>query len=90
MKQLKVYGWTGYRTEAEASPNGMQQTREIVAATSVAQVMRISGKTRHYLTNYGGETGNTEELRVALAEPGIIFWTELTDSRRDVQQWRRS
>ena len=75
--KLKVYGWIGVRSACEPSANGSQQTREIVAAPSLAQVMRLTGLSRSYLTNYGCETGNEEELLVALGKPGTIFWQPL-------------
>lgn len=76
-KNLKVYGWTHYRSECPATPNGGRQTREIMAAKSVAEVMRVTGLSRNYLTTYGGETGNTDELTHALSTPGVVFWRPL-------------
>lgn len=79
--KLKVYGWLFHRAEAK---NNSQQTREICAATSMREVGRITGQKVSNLFNLC-ETGNDEELRVALAEPGIIFWREL-DSRGE---WKK-
>lgn len=77
--KLKVYGWTHYRVECRAAANGSRQTREVMAAKSVAEVMRATGLSRKYLTTYGGETGNQTELATALAAPGVVFWRPLND-----------
>ena len=89
-KKLKVYGWIGWRREAGTRPNN-QQTREIVAATSMAEVGRIIGTPHRQLFNLG-ETGNPRELEVALAEPGVVFWRPLDDHTgvfgRGREKWR--
>lgn len=76
---MNVYGWIGYRPEARPAPNGSRQTREIVAARSVTEVMRLTGRTRRELTWNGDWTSNAEEIRVASAEPGVVFWRGLDD-----------
>lgn len=80
-RELKVYGWTGMRGEdpRNVSRFGRQggQTREIVAARSVAEVVRLSGIPRHQLTPMLSETGNAHECQTALAEPGTVFWQNL-------------
>lgn len=87
-RELKVYGWIGWRNEAKLAPNGSHQTREIVAAHSVAEVLRIAGITRSEYGYSGSETGNDEELAVALAEPGVVFWAALDASNRPGTEWR--
>ena len=77
MKPLRVYGYTGYRDECPATPNGHHQTREIVAVRSRAEAARITGKTALFLKNYGCWTGNQEEIDTATAEPGVVFWRPL-------------
>lgn len=79
-RRLKVYGWTGHRFECPPAPNGSHQTREIVAASSVAEVMRLSGRRRSGLFNIC-ETGNDEEIATAMAEPGVVFWRGINDWR---------
>jgi hypothetical protein len=76
-RKLRVYGWTGHRNESRGPRNHHGQTREIVAAHSAAEVMRITGMTRTEWTHSGCETGNDREIAIALASPGIVFWTPL-------------
>lgn len=69
--KLKVYGWQAHRSECKVVHS---QTREIVAATSKTEVARIVGvKSPSYLWNLG-ETGNTAEVAIAMADPGVVFW----------------
>lgn len=65
---MKVYGWRGHRGK---------QTREIVAARSAAEVRRITGMSRGDWEFSGCETGNDEEIALAMTKPGIVFWREL-------------
>ena len=83
-RPLKVYGWVGWHKDA---PGPHRQTREIVAAHSKAEAMRLGGLTRREFEHSGCETGNEEELRVALAEPGVVFWHGYSEYRDVV--WRR-
>ena len=76
-RKLKVYGWTGRRHEANAPHH---QTREIMAATSIAEIVRLLGCRRSDLFNVC-ETGNAIEIATAMTEPGINFWKELDDVR---------
>jgi len=76
-KRLKVYGFLGARRDAYTAQNHSGQTREIVAAKSIAEVMRITGRTRRELTNFGGVTGNPEEVSLAMGKPGSVFWKPL-------------
>lgn len=78
-KKLKVYGWTGMST--------YPQSRNIVAAYSVAEVLRITGMSRHDWNNGGDETGNDEELSIALAEPRVVFYQPLNARQGD--NWHR-
>jgi hypothetical protein len=75
MSKLKVYGWQGWRREA---PGWHHQTREICAARSRAEVGRIVDRKPSALFNLE-ETGNDEELKVALAQPGVVFWRGLDE-----------
>lgn len=78
-KSLKVYGWTGSRNEARTDGNFHGQTREIVAAHSAAEVKRITGMTRTEWEHSGDETGNQNEIEIATARPGVVFWARLND-----------
>jgi hypothetical protein len=93
MKRLFVYRWRGFRNECPPSPNGSKQTREIVAVTSVAAAHRAfnASGVRCSISDvreYGSETGNAEELEVALAEPGVVFWRPL--DHRGEGGWTRT
>jgi len=74
---LKVYGWTGM---APGMPHN--QARFIVAAHSVAEVLRLTGMTRHQFNQNGCETGNLREVSRAMREPGTVFYRGL-DAWRD-------
>lgn len=74
---LKVFGWRGWRTEAKAARNGSNQTREIVAARSKAAAARAAGMTPRDMEPV--QTANMEEMLVALAKPGTVFWRQLDD-----------
>lgn len=77
-KLLKVYGWSSFRPECRSNSH---QTREIIAAASRASAARSAGITLRSAIVEMVETGNDEELRRALAEPGVVFWHPL-DNRR--------
>ena len=79
-RELKVYGWRSFRMECPPAPNGSRQTREIIAAHSVAEVCRLTGVRRSEVS----ETGNEEEVRVAMKDPGVVFWRPL-DGERDYE-----
>lgn len=87
MARLKVYAWDSFR----ADKNGRNvQMREIMAASSAAEVRRTSGLTRAEWENSGTDTENEEETTVAMAAPGTIFWTPLEDTYRSVKlEWHR-
>lgn len=72
--KLKVYGWTGYKI----SP-GSRQSRNIIAATSVAEVLRLAGIKRSEWAWSGGVTANPEDVRQAMSRPGVMFWRPLDD-----------
>ena len=80
MRQLKVYGW-------QATRHKVGQTREIVAAHSMAEAARAAGY-RHPSQMFNlDETGNPGEIACAQAEPGVVFYTPL-DERPTI--WRRA
>lgn len=71
--RLKVYGKTGFREEAPAH----RQTREIIATTSWVLAAIAFRSSVYQARTWGSVTGNEEELRVALAKPGVLFWRPL-------------
>lgn len=73
--RLRVYGWRAARKG--------KQTREIMAAASVAEVMRRTGLTRGEWKHSGAETRNREEIAIATAQPGRLFWRPLNQLESD-------
>lgn len=73
--KLKVYGWSAFRREA-AGPH--HQTREIVAAASKAAAARAAGYKRPAQMNNLCETGNAQEIEIATAQPGTVFWRSIS------------
>ena len=61
-RKLKVYGI-----------NYDGRTRRIVAATSRAAAARLIGAKPHHMTQNGSETWNTDEVRIAMREPGKVW-----------------
>lgn len=86
-RQLKVYSWIYYRHELPARPNGNKQSREVVAAHSVAEVLRLAGITRSEYNWNGGPHASPFATKLALSEPGTVFYTSLDD--RDDSGWRK-
>jgi hypothetical protein len=79
--KLKVYGWTDYSPHRNGK--GGRQCRMICAARSKAEVARIKGCMVNNLWNCC-ETQNPKEVKIAMADPLVIFWAEdhfYTDSR---------
>ena len=81
LRKFKVYGWRGWRNECEPAPNGSHQTREIVAATSLAAAARAAGEKGPWALDCVSETGNAQELDVALGSPNTVFWRSLNDNK---------
>lgn len=77
--KLKVYGWQGFRREC---PGAHSQTREIVAARSQTEAARLAGTTVARMFNLS-ETGNPREVEIAMATPGVIFWTPISGQRKE-------
>jgi hypothetical protein len=80
-QRLKVYGWTASPAIPADHPFASDPTRKpwhgqvraIVAATSQKKAAEIAGyATPRQMWNLT-ETGNDQELEVALAEPGVVF-----------------
>lgn len=62
MAVLKVYG-----------VNFDGRSRRVVASTTQAAAARLTGVSPHRFRQYGGETGNAEEIAVAMREPGVVW-----------------
>lgn len=84
---LKVYRWTNWRSDLPPAANGNRQSHEVMAAPSVAAVMRATGLSRHILAHSLGETGNDEDIATALSKPGTVFYRGIND--RD-GEWRQA
>ena len=80
-RSLRVFGYMSQRSESRPAPNGGRQTREIMAAHSVAEVLRTRGLARAEFDRFGSETGNPIEIALAMSQPGVIFWRRLDDYR---------
>jgi len=87
-RKLTVYGWVGYRRECPKAANGGQQTREVVAATSQKAAARAAGEEQPRRLFNLGTTENEEEIEVAMAHPGVVFWHPL--DQRGPGRWRRA
>ena len=80
-KPLKVYGWGGCRSGV--------QTREIVAARSMAEAARLSGhRSPREMWNMC-ETGNAIEIAIAMYyhARGCVCWRPLDEY--DPLAWKR-
>ena len=81
-RQIRVYAWQDLHEGG--------QTRDIVAAHSVAEVLRLAGIPRSTYAWSGDVTDNDEEVAVAMAEPGVVFSTDLQASfKPGPNEWRR-
>ena len=89
LRKVKVYGWHGHRRESPPARNGSQQTREIVAVTSKKAAARVGGEEDPRRLPNLTDTENDEEIKVAMAEPGIVFWHPLDESGPR-HRWRRA
>jgi hypothetical protein len=89
VRALKVYGVSNFRRECPSAPNGSHQTRDIVAARSMAEAARLCDVSASHMRNYGGETGNAEEIAICTAVPGIVFWSPSGEYPRKYQRATR-
>lgn len=72
-RELKVYGWIDFKSG--------KQYRCIVAAPSFAACQRaaVAAGLFKVRKDYSSTTGNETELKVALAQPGVVFSRLLDD-----------
>lgn len=73
MRQLRVYGWSGWWHDPR-NTNHHHQARFIMAAHSMAEIKRVCGVKQ--LWNIC-ETGNSVEVPLAGAEPLALFVSPL-------------
>jgi hypothetical protein len=85
-RPLHVYGWLGWRLECPPGANGGRQTREVIAATSVAEVLRKTETRRSDYALQGDITANPEEVVLAMSRPGVNFWKPIDGRGPDA--WR--
>lgn len=85
-RKLKVYGISSIRRECPKEENRHQQVRNIVAAPSMKEASRLLGMPYNHMRTMASETGNEEELALALSKPGTIFWKPLDYRHED--KWR--
>jgi hypothetical protein len=77
-RALLVYAWTDHRP-------GHGQVRAIMAAHSIAEVLRTAHMSRREWENYGTRTGNETEQQMAFAKPHTVLWQPLRS--RDPNEW---
>lgn len=78
MAKLNVYGWLGPFPQGFPKPEHRRhvvQSRTVVAATSLTEVMRVGGFKRSFLP-YVGETKNDVEVAIAMSKPGTKFFED--------------
>lgn len=87
-RPLKVFAYTGHRIAAYGPRNVHGQTREVIAATTKTEAHRKSGLARSAFDRTVCETGIEEEIAVATANPGVVFWQPHNRPARD-GTWRQ-
>lgn len=85
-RPLKVYAWQGHRPGAHPDTPWNNCTTEVCAAPTVAAVLRATGNTRRSQLFNLGTTGNENDIAVAMAEPGVVFWRGIDDRNGE---WKR-
>ena len=58
-------------------------TRQIVATKTKKAAAEALGLNYNHFNNYASDTGNETELRVALAEPGVVFSAPASEPKED-------
>jgi len=81
-RTLKVWRIGGFRNECPRTANGNNQTHEIVAAKSASEAARLFGTPYSNMKKYGGETGNEDDVRIAMSSPGTVFWRPVDERDR--------
>lgn len=86
-KPLKVFGYTGYRMKALTKRNAHGQTDEVIAAASKAEAHRKSGLARSAFDRTVHEVIKPQEVAMAMASPGTVFWRPLNPFARTGDEW---
>jgi hypothetical protein len=68
-QRLKVFGIDTFLRNVHG------QVRAIAACSSQKEFADLLHTTLHFVRGYGAETGNEEELRIALSNPGKVFYS---------------
>jgi hypothetical protein len=96
MATLKVYWCTVFARESwnEVDYGTHRQARVLVATTSQAKAIEAINRCGLHLgaseiRNYGGTTSNPNDIAVAMAEPGTVFYSAL-NSRASDRDWHRA
>ena len=66
MRKLKVYG---------GNIDGIR--RGILAFETKKEAIKILKMSMYEFNLYWGETGNDEEIKIAISKPGVVFVTEI-------------
>ena len=82
---MKVYGCLVWNNDATPAPNGGHQVRHVFVGTQAAAA-RAFGISVYELRTYGGETGNADEISIAMQNPGVGFWQ---DENAPGKPWRQ-
>ena len=74
--KLKVYGvgWCG-------------KYRRIVAASNLKTAAELIKTTVHQMQRYACITGNDQEVKLAMSEPGVVW--ERTNDHKEPADWRK-
>lgn len=70
---MKVYGILDQRLD---SGGKLRQQRRVVATTSQKKAAEAFGVSLYVLRTFGGQTGNEQEVALAMACPGKPVWVE--------------
>jgi hypothetical protein len=79
--KLKVYGWTSFHRTGG-------QVRKIIAATSWTEASRLSGCRMSELRFCGSITGNDQEIALATAKPGTLFYVPINEPFKTYREYR--
>lgn len=87
MTKLKVYGWLEWVQACPPAENGNHQARVVIATTSWSDAAHLARSPLNYIMAYGDTTENAAEVEVAMAYPGIAWWSSDTQPQHS-RDWR--
>lgn len=79
-----------YKVYGGCSTYNGKQVRVIVATKTKKKAYELFGISYSYFTDYFCETGNQEELKIALENPEIVFYRDNIYSNGDYQILERN